>query len=387
MATLFDNLESEETTSLKIVPSGKKVLSKIQQDFNRLNEKIQTLELKKHHKEESLNRLLDYYSKTVAKIEKRNAELLVELCKALDEASKIHKFTNKTKEEIGDIICTLLNQAFNHIEETEDLDQLNKKWLSDFQKSMSEFEKGVINDFVSSMFESVFGSDLDLDFSNLDPKDPETIRKIKEKLEELESEKEAANAQKKKTKKQLEKEKLLKAEEELKSKNIRSVYISLSKVLHPDAEVDADLKLQKEEVMKQVTSAYENKDLSTLLRLELEWGLKSQKNLAELTEEKLKVYVQVLKGQCNELEFELRQLAHHPRFHPISEFSRKSEKTAMREMNFTVLEIEKMNNETGKKIEILSTLKNKKTIAEFITELINDIFDEDDEFFFDDDDW
>ena len=46
--------------------------------------------------------------------------------------------------------------------------------------------------------------------------------------------------------------------------------MSLAKMLHSDLETDETLKLEREELMKKVTAAYQDKDLNTLLKLEIE---------------------------------------------------------------------------------------------------------------------
>lgn len=231
------------------------------------------------------------------------------------------------------------------------------------------------NRMYSSMFADMFGVDIDVDFNDFDPTDPEQVRKIEEQLRAKFEEKKANEKPRKKTKKELEKEKLLKAEEELKSKSLRSVYITLSKLLHPDFETDEDVKQQKEEVMKQVTTAYEKKDLSTLLRLELEWGLKTHENLIELSEQKLKIFIQVLKERRQELNHELRILHTHPRFQPIAEVSFRSEKGALNELTKHAKAIELNNRMTEKNKNIFATLNSKKEISDFISELYDSVFD------------
>ena len=105
--------------------------------------------------------------------------------------------------------------------------------------------------------------------------------------------------------------------EQLRNKSIASVYKQLAKVLHPDLEPDAGRKQAKGTLMQELTAAYRNNDLHTLLRLELEWIRREEGDVERLTEEKLSIYNQVLKEQVSELERELAELPYHPRYQPI----------------------------------------------------------------------
>lgn len=77
-----------------------------------------------------------------------------------------------------------------------------------------------------------------------------------EQAQEMDKEQQKKN---KKSPKQHDKVAALKHEELSRLKNIRSIYIALAKVLHPDTEADETLKAEKEEIMKKVTSSYEGR--------------------------------------------------------------------------------------------------------------------------------
>jgi hypothetical protein len=70
--------------------------------------------------------------------------------------------------------------------------------------------------------------------------------------------------------------------------------------------------------MQELTAAYRNNDLHTLLRLELEWIQREEGDVERLTEEKLSVYNQVLAEQVSGLERELAELPYHSRYQPIA---------------------------------------------------------------------
>jgi hypothetical protein len=117
-----------------------------------------------------------------------------------------------------------------------------------------------------------------------------------------------------KSKKQLEKEKKEKEIEEVKNRSIGTIYKQLAKILHPDLEPDEDLKIEKQEYMKQLNVAYKNKDIHTLLKLEMLWINKVENSKGNLTEDKLKIYIEVLKEQVKQLENNEQEILFHPRF-------------------------------------------------------------------------
>ena len=161
------------------------------------------------------------------------------------------------------------------------------------------------------------------------------------------------------------KELRLKAEEELKTKSIRSIYITLAKILHPDTETDDEKKLEKEELMKKVTVAYDQKDLTTLLKLEMEWVHKTSEHLEKLTEEKLKIYISTLKQQVMELQNERMQLAYHPRYESIADYVRLSENYAATKITRDGKELKSILDSLNEHILFFKRPEAKKTIVKF----------------------
>ena len=72
--------------------------------------------------------------------------------------------------------------------------------------------------------------------------------------------------------------------------------------------------------MKELTSAYKEKDLHAMLRLELEWIQREQTDVARLTDEKLRVYNTILKEQVVALETELRSVGQQRRFATLARY-------------------------------------------------------------------
>lgn len=113
----------------------------------------------------------------------------------------------------------------------------------------------------------------------------------------------------------------LRAEDEFRKRSIANIYKQLARVLHPDFERDTERQKKKVQLMQELTEAYRQNDLHTLLRLEMEWIENEGGDIERLTEEKLGVYNDVLGGQVEGLENRRRDLLFHPRYRPIVVFN------------------------------------------------------------------
>jgi hypothetical protein len=112
-------------------------------------------------------------------------------------------------------------------------------------------------------------------------------------------------------------EKARKAFEQSKQKQLKSIYITLAKLLHPDTEPDPVLALEKQEYMKLVTQAYQAKDFTGLLRLELEFVHKEAAHLEQLAENRLAMYNEVLQEQLKHLRLRLDEMRSNPAYYEI----------------------------------------------------------------------
>ena len=105
-----------------------------------------------------------------------------------------------------------------------------------------------------------------------------------------------------------------KAVDEMKQKHISTIYTQLAKLFHPDLEQDEDKKVDKEILMKELIAAYEAKNLHALLMLELKWIHKETDHLESLTEEKLAIYLQILKEQAGNLDYQRNSIFQQPQY-------------------------------------------------------------------------
>lgn len=112
------------------------------------------------------------------------------------------------------------------------------------------------------------------------------------------------------------------AREEARKRTVVSIYKQLAKVLHPDLEQDPAMRERKHALMQELTKAYREGDLHTLLRLELAWLKREEGDLERLGDEKVGIYCELLEEQVEELQAEIRDVPFSPRFAAVARFAR-----------------------------------------------------------------
>ena len=317
---------ADTTTGLIITTQEKQLLSKQQQTFNRLITKIEKLRQELEQTNNILNKKLDFYVKHIYPLDQEMTSLKKEVVKILFTFFTNKKLlSKKQKEALREVIITQLSNIlkFETGEPDNELKEIFKAVEGISYEEAAEEDFDSMKYEMAEMFEE-FGFDMDLDDMHSNMTQEEIIKKMLEMQDQLKQQEEAKQhkrSSQKKTKKQLEKAERERLIEEARTKNISSIYRQLAKAFHPDLEQNEQLKLEKEQLMKQLTTAYEKKDLHTLLRLEIAWIQKEENNPDKLGDEKLKIYNEALKQQVQELEDELHMLLEHPRYQPLQKFA------------------------------------------------------------------
>lgn len=369
-----EKVKSTET-GLIIGRHQKNILSKQQQAFNRLIKKIEKLRLELEQINKSLNEKLDFYGKHIYPLEQQLTELNKEATKLLYSFFKDKRLlSKKEKESLGKVIAAQLNVIFQFRkgEPEEELKEIFKAVEGISYEEALEEELDSMKNEMETMFEE-FGFEMNFDDIHANMTQEDMIKKAMEMEEQLKQqayEKEKKRTIRKKTKKQQEKEERERKVEEARSKNISSIYRLLAKVFHPDLEQNEELKLQKEELMKQLTISYENKDLHTLLRLELAWVQKEENDPGKLTDDKLGIYNEVLKEQVYELEEEINKTLQHPRYQPLQRFAMFPHQMKSIKISGEKQQIETMNNDMTLNISRLKG--NEKQALAAVREVIRD---------------
>jgi hypothetical protein len=313
----------QKPTALIITQKHKEQLSKNQVAFNKLTQRIEKLQKEIEKKQCQFDLAMKIYGTEYrTALHNRSAATYKLIC-VLWEVYQGKKLSKANQRHLKSILQEQLQQYFSICETEPD-----KKMQEIFSKveginydKMQEEEKEEDIMLMKEMFDS-----MGIDTEGLDFEDPEAMAAKLAEVSEQTSAKEAESARirdekvqqkaakKSKNAKQLAHEKLQAEIAEAKKKNLSTIFRQLAKLFHPDLEQDEERRLEKEILMKELTIAFEAKDMHRLLMLELKWIHKENDHLASLTDDKLKIYLEILKEQAADLEREKYALVQHPQY-------------------------------------------------------------------------
>lgn len=305
---------------LQIVAKEQKVLSKKQQAFNRLTQRIESLKQDIREDSSKLDILMELYGDEIAPQYPRIAESRIKLAKVLARATERISFSSRHYNAIGEAIVSLCEEAFGDIDINAELEEFYDRWAEDSCRAKFNQQLHRAKEMFADMMRDRY--DVYIDVEDIEDS-TEGFAQFKQRMKvQIEQERQHFWQEcHQRSKRQRQKEMAKKAEEELKQYSIRTIYIALAKVVHPDGEMDDVARIEKEEMMKRVIAAYEQQDMQTLLALEMEWIYKITENLQQLTDEKLQVYLDVLKQQADDLEKEKVELLHSPKYGAVAAYS------------------------------------------------------------------
>lgn len=323
---LFNIKLEDKSKGLSITKAANKKLSKNQEAFNKLTKRIEKLQKEIETKQLQLDVAMKLYGTEVqvskTKITTQRRELIIVLWENYSTKKLAKTEQRYLKQIIREHVQFLLVELGKEPDAV--IKEIFEQLEGDNYDEMLEQEKEIARVDMAEELKKMKVDLADVDTSDADAlakKLYETRRALFEKQSEMNDQFEKQQASKKKSAKQLEAEKLQQQVIEIKQKNIGTIYKQLAKLFHPDLEQDEERKLEKEVLMKELTVAYEAKNLHALLSLELKWIHKENEHLETLTEEKLAVYLQILKEQAQELEYEKNELIQHPQYSVLlSEF-------------------------------------------------------------------
>jgi hypothetical protein len=268
---------------------------------------------------------LDFYQKELYHKEKEIIEIFKKEIKLLAPYLKDKKNFGKEKRNILKVVILDLFEQIEHVEGSMQLDEeLSQIYEQVKGTSLQEEEAAEFASFKKQM-EDLFskeGNSVDLSSIEMEGTQEEILFKIFQSLENQEAfnKDEPSFQSSAKSKKQIEKEQKAVEKEALQKKAIGTIYKQLAKAFHPDLEQDPILKLQKQALMKKLTTAYEEGDLHTILHLEMEQMNLSESQKKTYTDEHLKTFNQILESQIAMLEEELEKIPLRPQYEVLLDY-------------------------------------------------------------------
>ncbi len=304
-----------DNKGLIITKASTKKLTKNQLEFNKLTLKIEKLQKDIEKKKDKLDLALKMYGNDLhplkeVLLKEREQNLLI-----LWQHYKSKKLSAKDQTHLKQIVREHLQRFFMELNElpSENVKAIfNELENDDYDKKRAEEKSEAAKNLKAAL------KKMKVDLSGIDTTNENELydRLRAHQQKEFETNQNAGynNKEKKKTAKQIEAEKIQQDAEELKQKNIGTIYKQLAKLFHPDLEQDESKKAEKALLMQELIAAYESKNLHALLTLELKWIHKENEHLESLTEEKLVVYLQILKDQIADLTFEKEEIGYMPQY-------------------------------------------------------------------------
>jgi hypothetical protein len=316
------------TSNLIVTNKKKESQSPLQKTFHSLKKRIEILRKDCIECTKALDRHLEFYDQMLLPQERQITLFLREEIKLFSPYLK-----KQLKKQEKAILKQIIEDMFEKISTIEGPDMLLDEELSKifeemFGFSFQEERSSGFEEFKQQM-EAKFakqGVDIDLTDIKMEGSLDEAIADVMESMMEQGAffEENPSEAPRVKTKKELKKE--LKKEQKalelaaLQKKEIGPLYKQLAKACHPDLETDPILKLEKEALMKRITSAYEARDLHALLALELEIILADDPEKKVRSEDQLKVYNDLLQTQIVEIQGTLHRIPMEFKYAPLGRY-------------------------------------------------------------------
>ena len=243
-----DKIRSEY--ELQIVPKEQKALSKKQQAFNRLTQRIKSLKQDIREDSAKLDILMELYGNEVAPQYPRIAESRIKLAKVLARATERISFSSRHYNAIGEAIVSLCEEAFGDIDINAELEEFYDRWAEDSCRAKFNQQLHRAKEMFADMMRDRY--DVYIDVEDIEDS-TEGFAQFKQRMKvQIEQERQHLWQEcHQRSKRQRQKAMAKKAEEELKQRSIRTIYISLAKVVHPDGEMDDVARIEKEAILRQ----------------------------------------------------------------------------------------------------------------------------------------
>lgn len=133
---------------------------------------------------------------------------------------------------------------------------------------------------------------------------PDQNLELEDDFEQYAAEQQQAREQAKQLRQQQKREQA----EQMAAQSLKTVYLKIAAMIHPDREQDETKKEEKTELFQQASQAYEQQDLFYLLKLQLQLEQNKGLGAKELSAEQVKFYKLALDAQSQQLESQISEI-------------------------------------------------------------------------------
>lgn len=230
--------------------------------------------------------------------------MVLVLDQSIQASTKLQGLTPKQKQQATNLVLGLCEQLIP----TRDAEV--EALLARYAPGDDEDEDQNLKAQAQELAESYLGADF---AQGREFKSPEEVIRaaleFEQNILQAQAEKREAKRLERKAKKGQSASEVAAAQKQLDAQNaLRTVYRQLASALHPDREPDAQTRARKTALMSEVNAAYERKDLSTLLRIQLQAQEVDASKAGVLSDTKLRAMCDLLAQQVKALETDNLQL-------------------------------------------------------------------------------
>lgn len=341
-ATVASRQCAQAVLALKI-HGGPVQLTAAQKRFNSLLASIEKL----RGEIEDIGRVLD--ARRPAHVAERGqlaAEaqaLQIEMLGLLDQRLQAKGLTATQKRQTREILLNLYDQLAGQLGDVElaALAPLIARYRSaDDVEALAEDEALAMEE-AKAMFADLFGKELPADESLETPQD---LMAALARQMQREQEAEAARREARKGRRKPSARALAAEQQQQDAQGaLRTIYRQLAASLHPDREPDAAERERKTALMSEVNAAYGRRDLTALLRMQLQIAQVDASQLAALADDKLKAMNRLLEEQKQALLQDRRMLAYELEVEfGLPQYATWSEQALLRAMREQIEELKSL---------------------------------------------
>lgn len=347
--SLFDESEYQQRPGSKalVIRARKgRPLSKDQRGFNRLSKRIADLERRITTEREKLDLLLGRHREEVSPAEQALANQQIGLVKALAQATSRLALGKRHTGTLRTMILDLCDEAFGIVKPDSEAEALFDQWSEVTYREEVRRQTQDVKRGLADQMRYEYGIDVEVP----DDDSPEAMARFFHQAREQAREASERDTRRRRAKNPTResREALLAEREAATKKAIRDLYLSLAKVLHPDAVAEPEERVMREKYMKQATHAYRQGDLAELLTLELRW-VRERCGPETLADEALRIYIPALQQQVTRLQRALEEQLLDPRYFPIGPVADLPQQAALqglarraRDLRTAAVEIERL---------------------------------------------
>ncbi|PIY08006.1 MAG: hypothetical protein COZ18_14530 [Flexibacter sp. CG_4_10_14_3_um_filter_32_15] len=308
---------SENKQVVPVIDKKKKELSKLESLFNYRIKRVKRLKDSLNLANKQIHTFHQEASATLIPLNKQMAEKQVVLVKALVEVFDDKVIKGKEQREKLEELFLFFLEDLIFEKEQEGLDELYERFaektIKETEEEAEQEEKEKLIMMMDMMGVGLSEEEKEKLLNGEEEENAELLEELERKLsdENFEAHKQSffenfGFQEHKKSQKQLEREEEKNKELENISKTVRQVYKELMKELHPDKELDEIKRLEKTSLVQEITEAYRNDDLFTLLSIQLTQI--DEADNKELSEDKVTYFNTMLLNQARELEEQKTQM-------------------------------------------------------------------------------